>query len=127
MSKRLRSFVSPEWPRCSSSLVLLAATSRRRRIRCPNPAACQSPTRGSCTILPITSLSASLSHSAGYPRVVDGDTLDFSGTRVRMFGIGEPFSGVGSCMSRGGGTAGGVSQSTTGSRALSGHHNAGEH
>lgn len=26
---------------------------------------------------------------AGYPRVVDGDTLDFSGTRVRMFGIGE--------------------------------------
>lgn len=25
----------------------------------------------------------------GSPRVVDGDTLDFSGTRVRLFGIGE--------------------------------------
>ena len=24
----------------------------------------------------------------GFPRVVDGDTLDFSGTRVRLFGIG---------------------------------------
>lgn len=30
--------------------------------------------------------------AAGYPRVVDGDTLDFSGTRVRMFGIGEQHS-----------------------------------
>lgn len=26
----------------------------------------------------------------GYPRVVDGDTLDFSGTRVRLFGIDAP-------------------------------------
>lgn len=24
----------------------------------------------------------------GFPKVVDGDTLDFSGTRVRLFGIG---------------------------------------
>jgi hypothetical protein len=26
----------------------------------------------------------------GVPRVVDGDTLDFSGTRVRLFGIDAP-------------------------------------
>lgn len=26
----------------------------------------------------------------GYPKVVDGDTLDFSGTRVRLFGIDAP-------------------------------------
>lgn len=26
----------------------------------------------------------------GFPKVVDGDTLDFSGTRVRLFGIDAP-------------------------------------
>ena len=31
----------------------------------------------------------------GYPRVVDGDTLDFSGTRVRLFGIGASRGGLG--------------------------------
>ncbi|PRW39217.1 nuclease [Chlorella sorokiniana] len=37
----------------------------------------------------------------GYPRVVDGDTLDFSGTRVRMFGIDAPETKQ-SCSAKGG-------------------------
>ncbi|PSC67667.1 nuclease [Micractinium conductrix] len=37
----------------------------------------------------------------GYPRVVDGDTLDFSGTRVRLFGIDAPETKQ-SCTAKGG-------------------------
>lgn len=38
---------------------------------------------------------------AGFPRVVDGDTLDFSGTRVRLFGIDAPETKQ-SCTAKGG-------------------------
>lgn len=38
----------------------------------------------------------------GFPKVVDGDTLDFSGTRVRLFGIDAPETKQSCTASKGG-------------------------